>query len=120
MAYLVPFAKSLLDKTFDVVKDQLSRVDVQHAADATKALATTGMEAAKIGAANIDVMEITVTAKDWTYQHSGQISWFVANGLITFFPGLVTVPALNVVGYGAQGVIAGEFLLGFLSQDNLR
>ena len=64
MAYLGSFAKGLVDKTFDVAKDQLNRVDMQQAADGAKALAGQGLEAAKLGAANIDAVKIHLSSID--------------------------------------------------------
>jgi len=64
MADLGPPAKSLLGKTFDLAKDQLNRIDAQQAATDAKAFATKGFEAAKAGAANIDVKELALAAKD--------------------------------------------------------
>lgn len=108
MAYLEPFAKGLLNKTLDVVKDQLSRVDMQEAADATKALAGRGFEAAKIGAANIDVMEIAVATKDFAVAHPYFVGGQLVGTAIGIAPSWVSVPILSAMGFGPTGVAVGE------------
>lgn len=104
MASLGPFAKGVYGKSRDVVKEQLSRVDAQQAADAAKA----GLKAAKTGVASVDYKKIAVSAKDWVRENPRQASFHAASLLVAFAPGLVVVPALHGLGYGAQGVVAGE------------
>jgi len=108
MAQLPNTAKTILNKVSQTTQEAYGRLDVKQAANDMHTLASTGFEATKAGVANIDLKQTAATAKDWAIEHPYQASFHVASGVVLLAPGIVTMPILGAVGFGATGVTAGE------------
>lgn len=108
MAQLTNTAKKILNKVSQTTHEAYGRLDVKQAANDMQTLASQGFEAMKAGVTNIDLKQSAATAKDWAIEHPYQASFHVASGVVLLAPGVVTMPILGAVGFGATGVTAGE------------
>lgn len=59
----------------------------------------------------IDVQNLSSTAAAWIRDHPGQAAILTASIVTSAAPGIVALPALNVVGFGAGSVVGGSSIL---------
>jgi hypothetical protein len=56
------------------------------------------------------IQDVPSQALEWVKANPGQTCFYVTNGIMVLTPAAVSSPLLGILGFGAQGPVAGEFI----------
>ena len=83
------------------------KFDMKQKVAQAKSYATDGLKQAKEKALNFDIKKAPADVVTWARENPGKATMHGASLILLAAPGVVTWPALGVVGFGAEGVVAG-------------
>ena len=92
------------------VKDGYATVGVDLAAqDSLTGLGSLGtaLELAKVKALELDLPQVASDIESWVKHHPWKAAFYTTSALGFFAPEILSIPALEVLGFGAAGVRVG-------------
>lgn len=100
-------AKDMATNGISSVKGNVAKIDYVETAAKAKGAATNGMNRIKEKVVTFNVKEAPQNVVAWVREHPGQAAVHGTSIILLAAPGIVTLPALGGVGFGAQGVVSG-------------
>ena len=67
----------------------------------------TALELARAKALELDLPQVASDIEDWVKHHPWMAAFYTASALGYFAPGILSIPALEALGFGAVGIRAG-------------